>query len=151
MPIVDDAYVSPTWRNNQPPALNATEMQAITDTVEGNQDDIAALQVQVAAIGDGSPKGVYPTLAALQAAFPTGTQGIYVVTADGHWYYWNGTAWTDGGQYKADITILQTTGQSTTNVMSQKAVTDELDTINTALDSYGFSVVNGKLCVTYTV
>jgi len=48
----------------------------------------------------GSPKGVYATLALLQAAFPTGTTGVYVVTADGKWYYWSGSAWVVGGTYQ---------------------------------------------------
>jgi lysophospholipase L1-like esterase len=50
---------------------------------------------------DGSPKGTYATLSALQTAFPTGTTGIYVVTADGKWYYWAGSAWTEGGVYQS--------------------------------------------------
>jgi len=49
----------------------------------------------------GDPKGVYDTLADLESAYPTGTTGIYLVLADGHWYYWNSTdeEWTDGGEY----------------------------------------------------
>lgn len=49
----------------------------------------------------GDPKGVYDTLADLEVAYPTGTAGIYLVLADGHWYYWNSTdeEWTDGGEY----------------------------------------------------
>lgn len=54
---------------------------------------------------NGNPKGTYATLALLQAAFPTGTTGIYIVTADGKWYYWNTTlstpAWTAGGTYQS--------------------------------------------------
>lgn len=52
-------------------------------------------------IGNGSPKGVYATLSDLESAYPTGTTGIYVVSADGHWYYWNteNEEWTDGGDY----------------------------------------------------
>ena len=46
-------------------------------------------------------KGVYATLALLQAAFPTGTTGVYVVAADGKWYYWLGSAWVAGGTYQA--------------------------------------------------
>lgn len=57
--------------------------------------------IWIAANFSGSPKGVYATLSALQAAYPTGAEGIYVVQADGHWYYWNGNAWTDGGVYQA--------------------------------------------------
>jgi lysophospholipase L1-like esterase len=47
-----------------------------------------------------SPKGVYATLSALQTAFPTGNTNIYLVTADGKWYYWSGSAWTAGGVYQ---------------------------------------------------
>ena len=52
-------------------------------------------------MGPQGPKGVYSTLTALQNAFPTGTDGTYVVSENGHWYYWNGSAWTDGGVYQA--------------------------------------------------
>jgi lysophospholipase L1-like esterase len=52
-------------------------------------------------ISKGSPSGTYATVSALQTAFPTGNANIYVVTADGKWYYWNGSAWTVGGIYQA--------------------------------------------------
>ena len=61
--------------------------------------DTAALKAD--AMASGSPKGVYATLALLQAAYPTGTTGAYLVTADGNWYYWSGSAWTVGGLYQA--------------------------------------------------
>jgi lysophospholipase L1-like esterase len=63
--------------------------------VENNKADKAAL----AAVASGSPKGVFPTLLDLENEYPDGTEGIYVVTDDGHWYYWNESAWTDGGEY----------------------------------------------------
>lgn len=53
------------------------------------------------AMASGSPKGVYATLYALQTAYPTGTTGAYLVTGDGKWYYWSGSAWTVGGTYQA--------------------------------------------------
>lgn len=50
----------------------------------------------------GAPKGVYPTLAALQAAFPTGDNGaIYVVVENAQWYYYN-NGWLPGGSYTTD-------------------------------------------------
>ncbi len=52
---------------------------------------------------DGSPRGVYANLSALQTAFPTGTSGVYLTSDDGHWHYWNGTAWADGGVYLTDL------------------------------------------------
>jgi hypothetical protein len=63
--------------------------------------DKSYVDTQIANVGDGSPKGAYATLTDLQTAYPTGTTGIYIVAADGHWYYWNGTAWTDGGTYQS--------------------------------------------------
>ncbi|WP_214807640.1 SGNH/GDSL hydrolase family protein [Exiguobacterium sp. s102] len=52
-------------------------------------------------VGSATPKGTYATLSALQAAFPSGNSNIYVITADGKWYYWSGTAWAPGGVYQA--------------------------------------------------
>lgn len=64
-------------------------------------EKLANVEDLISNIGNASPKGVYATLADLQTAYPTGTDGIYVVTDDGHWYYWDGLAWTDGGTYQA--------------------------------------------------
>jgi lysophospholipase L1-like esterase len=69
-------------------------------TEKAKQTDLAALQTQVNNIPSGSPKGVYSTLTDLQNAYPTGTTGIFLVSADGKWYYWNG-AWTAGGIYQS--------------------------------------------------
>jgi hypothetical protein len=63
--------------------------------------DKSYVDTQISNIGNASPKNTYATLAELQTAFPTGTTGVYVVTADGKWYYWNGSAWTVGGTYQA--------------------------------------------------
>lgn len=60
-----------------------------------------ATKQDIANMGSASPKGTYATLSALQTAYPTGTTGIYIVTADGGWYYWNGSAWTKGGTYQS--------------------------------------------------
>jgi hypothetical protein len=46
------------------------------------------------------PAGTYATYAELQAAHPSGAPGTFYLTADGLWYYWNGTAWTAGGSYQ---------------------------------------------------
>ena len=45
------------------------------------------------------PAGVYDTVAALTAAYPSGAQGNFVVKENNHWYYWNGSDWEDGGNY----------------------------------------------------
>ena len=55
------------------------------------------------------------------------TSGLYSLTYAGG--TWTGTQMTAG----SDIEVVQTTGDSTTDVMSQKAVTDELDEIDGCL------------------
>lgn len=59
------------------------------------------VDAKVSQIVSGTPKGTYTTLSALQLAFPTGATGIYVVVADGNWYYWNASAWASGGVYQS--------------------------------------------------
>ena len=34
MPIINGKYKNPGWTNNQPPAINSTELNAISDTLE---------------------------------------------------------------------------------------------------------------------
>lgn len=57
------------------------------------------LQSQVSGLASGSPAGVYATVAALTSADPDHNK-IYVVAADGHWYYYN-NGWQNGGIYQA--------------------------------------------------
>lgn len=53
------------------------------------------LQSQINGLASGSP------LAASSTAGMTDTNRIYVNTTDGHWYYYNGSAWVDGGVYQS--------------------------------------------------
>lgn len=41
----------------------------------------------------------YKTLDDLKKAYPTGADGLFMVTSENHWYYWDKTAWVDGGSY----------------------------------------------------
>jgi hypothetical protein len=78
-------------------ANTKADQTALSDT----NANLSNLQTQVTNMGSGSPKGTYATLTDLQTAFPTGNTNIYVVTADGKWYFWNGSAWTAGGTYQS--------------------------------------------------
>ncbi|MHA8064938.1 right-handed parallel beta-helix repeat-containing protein, partial [Aquirufa aurantiipilula] len=71
----------------------------------------------------GTPKAVYASLSALNTANPDHAF-IYVTTDNGHWNYWNGSAFASGGTYQAPLSVVQETGTSTSNVMSQKTVSD---------------------------
>lgn len=84
------AYVDPIYE--------AFEEQ-ITDTMNTNFDSqnarIVSVENEVASAVSGTP------LVASSTSGMTDTNRIYVNSTDGHWYYWNGTAWTDGGTYQA--------------------------------------------------
>jgi len=74
--------------------------QQIDDAVD-LKADVTYVDTLTASIASGSPKGAYETLTALETAYPSGDTGIYVVTADGNWYYWTGLAWLSGGVYQS--------------------------------------------------
>lgn len=46
-------------------------------------------------------------LAANSIADMTDTTRIYVNTTDGHWYWYNGTTWVDGGVYQAAVNPIE--------------------------------------------
>lgn len=54
---------------------------------------------KISNIISGTPKGTFATLAALQTAYPRGTEGVFLVLENGHWYYY-ASGWKDGGVYQ---------------------------------------------------
>lgn len=62
-------------------------------------NSINELSTKVNSLSNGSPAGVYATVAALTTADPDHNK-IYVVSADGHWYYYSNGNWADGGIYQ---------------------------------------------------
>ena len=108
-----------------------SKIDALEESVGDEFDDVDS---RIQSLASGSPKGVYATLAALQAAHPTGADGIYVVSADGHWYYWNGSAWTDGGVYLSTSNAVPDTRKIAGIDLADDITADELETALTILD-----------------
>ena len=77
--------------------FEVAQARANYDTLGSRLNDMTT---RIGGIAEGSPKGTYPNLAALQAANPNGDGGIYVTSDNGHWYYYN-NGWKDGGVYQA--------------------------------------------------
>lgn len=124
----------PTWVDNpsevlqEGTAVDAAFLQKIPEAIDAIDEKVTSQLADKAtktyvdqltqSIASGSPKGTYATVAALTTAFPTGNTNIYVVSADGKWYFWNGSAWTAGGVYQAtalstaDRTALDTSARS---------------------------------------
>ena len=86
---------------------------------------ISSVESELSSVAQGSPKGVYDTLGDLQSAYPEGNNNIYIVLADGHWYYWNGSAWTDGGVYLSSLPDDKLNEESQNSV--QNAVVTKLN------------------------
>ena len=74
---------------------NNTLNTAITNEVTARQTAINGLQTQINSVAGGSP------LVASSTAEMIDTTRVYVNTTDGHWYYYNGSSWSDGGTYQA--------------------------------------------------
>lgn len=84
------------------------------------------LQSQINGLASGSPAGVYETVAALTTADPDHSK-IYVVTADGHWYYYKNDSWCDGGTYQASQNILSVYSNSTINANNYQSLLPDLN------------------------
>jgi len=61
---------------------------------------IDVVNAQIANVVSGTPRTTYSTLALLTAGIPDGNIYSYV-TSDGHRYWWDGSAWIDGGLYQS--------------------------------------------------
>ena len=85
--------------------LEVAQARGVYDTLGNRLNDMTN---RIGGIAEGSPKGAYPNLAALQAAKPNGDSGIYVTSDNGHWYYYN-NGWKDGGVYQTSMNLNQTT------------------------------------------
>lgn len=83
------------------------KFRLLRDRLEAMGTDIdskatrAELENKLSKVANGSPRGVFPTVADLISTFPIGDNHIYVVTENGNWYYWDGSAWMSGGIYQS--------------------------------------------------
>ena len=74
------------------------------NAISNIREDVDEISNKVDSVASGSPAGVYATVSDLTTADPDHNK-IYLVTADGKWYYYDTNQWTAGGTY-------QTTGMS---------------------------------------
>src|SRR5690606_3321535 len=102
-----DRVVADAGGNNPEVVLARGNYVSLPTRLEAEKTELTQQLAQKATkeelknIGDASPKVTYPTLADLEADFPQGSTGIYIVTSNGNWYYWNSEAWTPGGLYQS--------------------------------------------------
>ena len=92
--IIQDLNIDYNSLANKPTTKN--EIESIKSDIDKLNSTI------VNGVIDGSPKGVYDNLSALQTALSEGASGVYLTRDNGHWCFWNGTEWVDGGLYRTD-------------------------------------------------
>ena len=121
--------------------------------------ELMTLDTKITSQASGAPKGTYATLSALQSAKPTGDANIYVVTADGKWYYWSGSAWVAGGTYQStgiadgSITYKKMSNDLTATFEDLSKIGEDLmtppenvtTTLDTFFDVYTSVVINDGL------
>lgn len=81
--------------DNQDQKINANEVSLVN-----TNKSIEEVRGIAKAANGGGPKGTYATLDDLKKDKPDGSRNIYLVSADGHWYYYSG-GWKDGGAYQS--------------------------------------------------
>ena len=113
-------------------------------------------------------KSTYPTkaevkalvgtpLVAATAADMTDHNKIYVYTGsqtgynNGHWYYWDGSSWADGGVYNTVAVDTDKTLSIENKAADAKKTGDELSSLKSDFDALGFSVVNGAINISWEV
>lgn len=69
--------------------------ESISNEILDREEADNVLSQQIASLSSGSP------LVASSISEMINTSKTYVNTTDGHWYYYNGNDWTDGGIYQA--------------------------------------------------
>ena len=76
-------------------------IDAIDAEVDAQNATISGVVTQIQSVASGSPAGVYATKADLASADPNHSK-IYLVTADGNWYYYStdDSDWVAGGTYQ---------------------------------------------------
>lgn len=113
-------------------ALDAKIDQEISDRQSAINEEATARANQIAAL-QGAVSS--PLVAATTSAMTDHTK-IYVYTGSesgktaGHWYYWNGSAWTDGGVYNATAVNTDKTLSVSNMAADSKIVGDNFRIVN---------------------
>ena len=101
------------------------------DPIVTNQNNkILQIENTVNSVASGSPAGVYDTVSDLTTADPDHSK-IYLVLADGKWYYYNTSesSWTGGGVYQSSPTVYDTTLTLNNATPNSRSVGDKLNKI----------------------
>lgn len=105
-----------------------------------------------------SPKDVVESFAVLVSMHPTGSDGVFITADTGHWYFWNGNSWEDGGAYQspmpADFVKSTYLSRALRNIKKVKSnlnlllflLNNELKMVDTTISEESITVSPGGYC-----
>lgn len=78
----------------------------------------------------------------------TENKGIYIGTDNGHWYYWDGEQYVDGGVYQTTEGVINDSSISNTTTFSSNRINDENEYINDISSEYKGIYEKGHIGIT---
>ena len=104
---------------NQQVALKASASDVTTlDEVKANTVDVDR---KINAVASGSPREAFATVDDLKDKYPDGNSNIYLVSSDGHWYFYD-DEWKSGGVYQSMQVQDRSIGIDQLNVIYRRGI-----------------------------
>ena len=94
--MVEDGTFTNLIKNYVDPLIDE-QNEILNNAIEEQNENINLINNKVNAVTSGTPLG------ANSIDDMTNTERIYVLSTDGHWYFYNGEQWQDGGVYQAVV------------------------------------------------
>lgn len=150
--VTVDTALSTSSYNAIANAPVATAINTVNASLTDLEGDVTNLQSQISSVGS-----IYPTVVT-QASAMSDTTAIYLYDGSeegytaGDWYYYNGSAWVDGGTYGTGR--ISTNGRNLLlNILRRLAYIDEeTDTLITALgNELATAVITGYRTISFAL
>lgn len=122
---------------------NVSNLTSQLEQIEMNKAGIDYVDNKINKVVGGTPKGVYPNITALEEAFPTGVEGIYITDDDKYWNYYDGERWVKGGIYQGNG--ISEDSVKDIHCKSMLTETNSLNSISNLLENSKKPTIGGKL------
>ncbi|HFI0414923.1 TPA: hypothetical protein ACGOYS_000271 [Streptococcus suis] len=99
---IQQAYDDATANGNA--NMEVAKARGVYDTLPNRLQAIDGMLIsKLNSLTNISPKAIVESLNTLISTYPTGAEGVFITADTGHWYFWNGSSWEDGGAYQSPM------------------------------------------------